>query len=77
VPFAPGDRPVYDRTLAALTAGLGEERLAEIEPLHLDRSYDYPVIERQLRALSSDDFDIHWRGTRGPGVKKRSLRLGM
>ncbi len=29
VPFAPSDRPVYDRTLAALTAGLGEERLAE------------------------------------------------
>ncbi len=29
VPFAPSDRPVYDRTLAALTAGLGKERLAE------------------------------------------------
>jgi len=38
--------------------------------LHLDRSYDYPVIERQLRALGLDDFDIQRRGTKVPGVKK-------
>jgi hypothetical protein len=45
--------------------------------LHLDRSYDYPVIERQLRALGLDDFDIQRRGTKVPGVKKQPLRLGM
>lgn len=45
--------------------------------LHLDRSYDEPVIERQLRALGLDDFDIQRRGTKVPGVKKQPLRLGM
>ena len=44
--------------------------------LHLDRSYDYPVIERQLRALGLDDFDIQRRGTKGPGVNKQPRRLG-
>lgn len=44
--------------------------------LHLDHSYDYPVIERQLRALGLHDFDIQWRGTKVPGVMKQPLRLG-
>jgi hypothetical protein len=52
-------------------------RLSSSRTLHLDRSYDYPVIERQLRALGLDDFDIQRRGTKVPGVKKQPLRLGM
>ena len=60
-----------------LDAVAGRGLLAEIETLHLDRSYDYPVIERQLRALGLDDFDIQRRGTKVPGVKKQPLRLGM
>jgi hypothetical protein len=52
-------------------------RSSSSRTLHLDRSYDYPVIERQLRALGLDDFDIQRRGTKVPGVKKQPLRLGM
>ncbi len=52
-------------------------RTSSSRTLHLDRSYDYPVIERQLRALGLDDFDIQRRGTKVPGVKKQPLRLGM
>ena len=33
-------------------------RSSSSRALHLDRSYDYPVIERQLRVLGLDDFDI-------------------
>jgi hypothetical protein len=44
---------------------------------HLERGYDYPVIERQLGARGPDDFDIQRRGTKVPGVKKRPRRLGM
>jgi len=50
-------------------------RSSSSRTLHLDRSDDDPVIERQLRAL--DDVDIQRRGTKGPGVKKPSRRLGM
>ncbi|MGE0784018.1 hypothetical protein [Mycolicibacterium sp.] len=51
--------------------------LVDIETLHLDRSYDYPVIRRQLTELGLDDLDIQRRGTKVPGMKKQPLRLGM
>ena len=52
-------------------------RSSSSRTLPLDRSDDYPVIERQLRALGLDDFDIQRRGTKVPGVKKQPLRLGI
>src|SRR5215211_7643545 len=52
-------------------------RSSSSRTLHLDRSDDDPVIERQLRALGLDDFDIQRRGTKVPGVKKQPPRLGM
>jgi hypothetical protein len=52
-------------------------RSSSSRTLRLDRSDDCPVIERQLRALGLDDFDIQRRGTKVPGVKKQPLRLGM
>lgn len=51
--------------------------LDDIGTLHLDRSYDYPVIERRLDALGLVDRDIQRRGTKVAGVKKQPLRLGM
>ena len=51
-------------------------RSSSSRALHLDRSYDYPVIERQLRALGLDDFDIQRRGTKVPGVKQPPRRRG-
>lgn len=51
--------------------------LVDIETLHLDRSYDYPVVRRRLVELGLADHDIQRRGTKIPGVKKQPLRLGM
>jgi hypothetical protein len=52
-------------------------RSSSSRTLHLDRSYNSPVIERQLRAPGLDDVDIQRRGTKIPGVKKQPRRLGM
>lgn len=65
------------RLFPTLDAVVGRGLLAEIETLHLDRSDDDPVIERQRRALDLDDFDSQRRGTEVPGVKKQPRRLGM
>jgi len=50
--------------------------LIDIETLHLDRSYDYPVVRRQLTALGLVDHDIQRRGTKSL-VKPQPIRLGM
>lgn len=57
---------------AVATNGL----LVDIETLHLDRGYDYPVIRRQLTSLGIDDHVIQQRGTKTPG-KKQPLNLGL
>jgi hypothetical protein len=49
--------------------------LADIDTLHIDRSYDYPVVRRQLAVLGLHDLDIQRRGTKQSG--KQPLRLGM
>lgn len=51
--------------------------LVDIETLHLDRSYDYPVVRKHLSTLGLDDVVIQRRGTKLPGVKRQPLRLGM
>jgi len=50
--------------------------LADIDTLHLDRGYDYPVVRRQLAELGLVDLDIQRRGTKTPG-KKQPLTLGL
>lgn len=50
--------------------------LADIDTLHLDRGYDYPVVRRQLAELGLVDLDIQRRGTKAPG-KKQPLTLGL
>jgi len=50
--------------------------LVDIDTLHLDRDYDYPVIRRRLIALGFDDHVIQRRGTKTPG-KKQPLNLGL
>jgi transposase len=57
---------------AVRTAGL----LADIDTLHLDRGYDYPVVRAQLAALGLSDLNIQRRGTKEPG-KKQPVRLGL
>jgi transposase len=61
-------------TLAVLA---GRGLLAEINTLHLDRGFDYPVVRAQLAALGLDEVDIQRRGTKVPGVKKQPLTLGL
>ena len=57
---------------AVAAAGL----LADIDTLHLDRGYDYPVVRERLAAFGLDDLDIQRRGTKEPG-KKQPVRLGL
>ena len=52
-------------------------RASSSRTLHLDRSYDYPVSERQLRALGRDDFDIQRRGRKLPALKKQPPGLDL
>jgi transposase len=50
--------------------------LSDIDTLHLDRGYDYPVVRAQLAALGLDDLDIQRRGTKDP-AKTQPVRLGL
>ena len=50
--------------------------IADIETLHLDRGYDYPVIERRLTQLGIDDHVIAKRRKRGEPPPPRQT-LGM
>lgn len=68
------DITLLDPTLADVARrGL----LTDIGTLHLDRSYDYPVVRRRLIELELTDHDIQRRGTKIPGTRKQPLRLGM
>lgn len=49
---------------------------ADIDTLHLDRGYDYPVVRAQLAELGLDDLNIQRRGTKEPG-KKQPVGLGL
>ena len=50
--------------------------LADIDTLHLDRGYDYPVIRQRLGAFGLDDLDVQRRGTKQPGTKQ-PITLGL
>ena len=68
------DVRLLDATLEAVAAA---GFLAEIDTLHLDRGYDYPVVRAQLAGLGLKDVEIQRRGTKVPGVKKQPLSLGL
>jgi transposase len=50
--------------------------LVDVETLHLDRGYDYPVVRDRLTALGLTDLSIQRRGTKEPG-KTQPVRLGL
>jgi transposase len=50
--------------------------LVDVETLHLDRDYDYPVVRDRLTALGLTDLSIQRRGTKEPG-KTQPVRLGL
>jgi transposase len=50
--------------------------LIDIETLHLDRGYDYPVVRERLAGYGLHDLNVQRRGTKTPG-KKQPVRLGL
>ena len=68
------DVRLLDPTLDAIAdTGL----LTDIGTLHLDRSYDYPVIEARLAAAGIADTDIQRRGTKPKPGQPHRLTLGL
>ena len=67
------DIGLLEPTIAAVKAnGL----LADIETLHLDRGYDYPVIRQRLAVYGMCDVSIQPRKKRG-GPAPQPMRLGL
>jgi transposase len=50
--------------------------LVDIDTLHLDRGYDYPVVRQRLATFGLTDLNIQRRGTKEPG-KNQPVRLGL
>lgn len=50
--------------------------LADIDTLHLDRGYDYPIVRQRLAAFGLHDLDVQRRGTKEPGATQ-PIRLGL
>ena len=50
--------------------------VVDIETLHLDRGYDYPVVREWLAGFGLDDLNIQRRGTKNP-ARKPPIRLGL
>jgi transposase len=61
------DIRMLDATLAAVADA---SLLADIDTLHLDRGYDYPVVRQQLAAVGLHQLEIQRRGTKEPGKKQ-------
>jgi DNA-binding CsgD family transcriptional regulator len=63
-PFAPSDRPVYDRSTAALTAALGAARLAELREAGHSLTMDAAVAETRgvMRADDAESDGNHKHG---------------
>jgi transposase len=57
---------------AVAEAGL----LVDVDTLHLDRGYDYPIVRERLGVFGLDDLSIQRRGTKEPG-NKQPVRLGL
>jgi transposase len=67
------DVRMLEPTLDAVAdAGL----LDDIDTLHLDRGYDYPIVRERLAAFGLHDLNVQRRGTKEPG-KKQPVRLGL
>jgi len=67
------DVRMLEPTLDAIAAiGL----LVDIDTLHLDRGYDYPVVRQRLAAFGLTELDVQRRGTKQQG-KKQPITLGL
>ena len=59
-----------------LDAVASDGLLADIDTLHLDRGYDYPVVRERLASYGLTDLNIQRRGTKTL-AKKQPVRLGL
>jgi len=67
------DIRMLEPTLNAIAAnGL----LEEIDTLHLDCGYNYPIVRQRLSGYGLDDLDIQRRNTTGAPIK-HPMRLGL
>jgi transposase len=57
---------------AVAAAGL----LVDVDTLHLDRGYDYPIVRARLAALGLTELDVQRRGTKNK-AKKQPITLGL
>lgn len=57
---------------AVATTGM----LIDIDTVHLDRGYDYPVVRQRLGEFGLNDLSIQRRGTKQPGTAQ-PIRLGL
>ncbi|MFT3854542.1 MAG: hypothetical protein QM733_17650 [Ilumatobacteraceae bacterium] len=51
--------------------------LVDIDTLHLDRGYDYPIVRERLAALGLTELDVQRRGTKPPKGAPHRLTLGL
>ena len=68
------DIPLLEPTIKAVA---GNGFLADIDTLHLDRGYDYPVIRDRLAMFGLTELDVQRRGTKTASGKKQPITLGL
>ena len=51
--------------------------LADIDTLHLDRGYDYPIIRDRLAVFGLHELDVQRRGTKTKSGRKQPITLGL
>ena len=51
--------------------------LADIDTLHLDRGYDYPIIRDRLAVFGLTELDVQRRGTKTTSGRKQPITLGL
>lgn len=68
------DIPLLVPTIEAVA---GNGLLADIDTLHLDRGYDFPVIRDRLAVFGLTELDVQRRGTKTASGKKQPITLGL
>ncbi|MCP3992176.1 MAG: IS5 family transposase [Actinomycetia bacterium] len=68
------DLPLLEPTLDAINQ---QGLLADIDTLHLDRGYDYPIVRERLASYGLDELDIQRRGTKPAPGEPHRLTLGL
>lgn len=68
------DVPLLEPTIKAVASN---GFLADIDTLHLDRGYDFPVIRDRLAVFGLTELDVQRRGTKTASGKKQPITLGL